>query len=108
MITHPQLMAMSYGNEVVTTAAGTTQVGIHRIELDLPLKVPDHAFQFIVTSPFDVDGTEGWLGLIYVPKGTLMIAPFNLAMEPEAVALTFMQEDHSLAAVWEQVFANAT
>ena len=103
----PQFLDRAFGGGITTTAAATDQVGVHRLDLDLPLKVPDVAVEIVIQSPFDVDGSEGWLGLIHLPKASLSVAAINLAIDPEAVELTIMQMDHASNAFWDTVFADA-
>ena len=103
----PQFVDRAWGGGITTTAATAGQVGVHRVSLDLPLVVPESGIELIIQSPFDEDGTEGWLGLIHLPKASLSVASLNLAIDPEAVALTIMQMDHSDDAFWDTVFADA-
>ena len=103
----PDFAAVAWGNSVTETAGSSTQVGVKTQDFDLPLSVPEYGIQCVIDSPYDEDGDEGWLGLIYIPKGTLKIGAFNLAIDPEATSLEIKQLDYSTKAFWQTVTADA-
>ena len=71
-------------------------------------EVKEYAIEIVIDSPYDEDGTEGWLGLIHLPKGTLKIGGFPLATDPEATPLEIKQLKHTTNATWASVTADAT
>ena len=104
----PQMDALAWGNDVIDTTPGTTQVGIYKQDLDLPLLVPDLAIECVIDSPFDTDGSEGWGAHIYLPKASIHLGPKNMAIDPEGTTVTIRQLKHATKAFWEVVYANAT
>ena len=103
-----ETLKIVHGYGGTDVAAGSSQVGINVMELDAPLAVPRSAIQIVIGSPYDVGGSEGWMGVIYLPSADLMLGAFNFAIDPEPVELTIEQMAHTTTADVQIVTADAT
>ena len=99
--------AETWGNAITETAAGSGQVGIKTQNLDLDLNVKDHGILIVVTSQYG-GGDDKWGGLIYLPKGSLMLGEVPFATTPATTAFTAKQFAHSTDGFWQMVTADAT
>ena len=94
----PQMDALAWGNDVIDTTPGNysgwhLQAGAWTC----PFLVPDLAIECVIDSPFDTDGSEGWMGPTSTcRKASIHLGPKNMAIDPEGTTvLTIRQLKHS-------------
>ena len=102
-----EVYADTWGNPIDETASATNQVGIKKQELDLDLQVEEHAVLFIMTSVYG-EGSDKWLGLIYLPRATVMLGAMNTNPTITPTPFTISQQFHATKGYREEVFADAT
>lgn len=98
---------IAWGNDISETAAGSDQVGVLKLNLDLSLEVEEYAVEIILTSQYG-EGSDELLGHIYLPKASIMLGEMSGATTVAPVPFTVKQLIHTNDGFIEMVSGPAT